>query len=92
MQTIEEIPFYNGKNADQVIERLSMQWPLLVETIDGLPEKYLTARKVGKVPVDSSDVDPTDREGDINWSATDFFILVDNSGTLEWRTASLTSF
>lgn len=52
---------------------------------------FIAGRKVGKIPTASNDVVATDRIGDVNYDADYFYILIDNSGTPEWRRASLGS-
>lgn len=52
---------------------------------------FMKGRKVGKVPTASNDVAATDRIGDFNYTASYFYILVDNSGTPTWRRTALGS-
>lgn len=55
-----------------------------------LPQQYLSGRKVNKIPASSADVDPaTDRVGDMNYTTTYLYILVDNSGVAVWRRVAL---
>lgn len=56
-----------------------------------LPNKYVSGRKVAKVPTASSDT-TGNREGDVNWDDAYLYICVNNSGTVEWRRAALASF
>lgn len=62
-----------------------------VQDFNNLPQLLVSGRKVGKVPTDSADVDPTDRLNDINWDESYIYVLIDNAGTPEWRRASLAS-
>ena len=50
-----------------------------------LPNRFMSGRKVGKIPTGSTDTAVTDRIGDFNYDASYLYILVDNSGTAEWR-------
>lgn len=62
-----------------------------ITQINNLVNVFISGRKVGKVPTSSADVDATDRLGDVNWDTSYIYILIDNSGTAEWRRASLGS-
>ncbi len=44
------------------------------------------------IPSASNDVVATDAEGDVMHNGSAIYILVDNAGTLEWRSAALSSF
>lgn len=52
---------------------------------------FFRGRKVSKIPTSSIDVVETDRIGDINYDTSYLYVLVNNSGTPEWRRASLGS-
>lgn len=52
---------------------------------------FMRGRKVGKIPSGSIDVTSADRIGDFNFDAGYFYLLVNNSGTAEWRRATLGS-
>lgn len=56
-----------------------------------LPKKYMTGRKVEKVPTGSADIATTDRKGDFNYTASFLYLCVDNAGTLAWRRVALVS-
>lgn len=60
-----------------------------VREYNNLPQIYLSGRKVNKIPSGSSDVAATDKLNDFNWDASYMYILVDNSGTAEWRRITL---
>jgi hypothetical protein len=62
----------------------------IIET-GNLPNIFLRGRKVDRVPSAYNDVLATDAENDFNWNATSLYILVNNSGTLEWRYVTLTA-
>ncbi len=56
-----------------------------------LPKKYMTGRKVEKVPTGSSDIAITDRRGDFNYTSSFLYLCIDNAGTLAWRRVALVS-
>jgi hypothetical protein len=58
---------------------------------DDLPNRYMRGRKVEKVPTSSSDTASTDRAGDFNYSASFFYLCVNNAGTIVWRRIALSS-
>lgn len=89
---MRELPIYNGQNEKQIIEELANQWDELLIELEELPNRYLTGRKVNKVPSAYTDVVAgVDRENDFNWDAATggFYVVVDNAGTLEWWVATL---
>jgi len=49
-----------------------------------LPNRFLTGRRVAKVPSSSADITDS-REGDFNVTATYAYFCVNNGGTLVWR-------
>lgn len=53
------------------------------------PNVFIRGRLVGKIPTGSADVDSTDKIGDINFTDDYMYVLVDNSGTAEWRRVAL---
>lgn len=56
-----------------------------INDYNNLPQRFVMGRLVPKLPTSSSDVDPTDKLGDIHYEDDFGYILIDNSGTLEWR-------
>lgn len=64
-----------------------------VQEFSNLPNIFISGRKVGKVPSASNDVAVTDKVGDFNADGTTgyAYFLVDNSGTAEWKRATLGS-
>lgn len=48
--------------------------------------------KIFDVPSTSGDIKGTEKAGDIAVDASYFYVVVDNSGTLEWRRVSISSF
>lgn len=62
-----------------------------IAEFNNLQNTFISGRKVNKIPTASNDVSATDRLGDFSYDASYMYILVDNSGTPEWRRASLGS-
>lgn len=62
-----------------------------IKDFDNLQNRFMAGRKSGKIPSGASDVDPSDRVGDMNYDDQYLYILIDNAGTAEWRRASLAS-
>lgn len=60
-----------------------------IQELDNLKNIFIAGRKVGKIPSASNDVTATDKIGDVNYSATFLYILIDNSGTPAWRRVAL---
>jgi len=56
-----------------------------------LKNVFISGRKVGKIPSGASDIEVTDRVGDINYDASYLYIVIDNGGTAEWRRIALSS-
>lgn len=64
-----------------------------VQAWDNLPNMFMSGRKVGKVPVNSTDIAPTDRVGDFNYDDTYYYFVVELSpGVAQWRTLPVTNF
>lgn len=63
-----------------------------ISEIESIKNRFVSGRKVTRTPSSSSDVQSTDRVGDMSFSASYMYIVVDNSGTLVWRRVSLASF
>jgi hypothetical protein len=58
---------------------------------NNLPEVFMRGRKVGKVPVSSTDVDSDDRVGDFNYTGHYMYLCVDDGG-VGWRGITLHTF
>jgi len=58
---------------------------------DNLINRFISGRKVAKVPTGAADVADTDRIGDINWDYASgyLYLLVDNAGTAVWSRIAL---
>jgi len=87
-------PSLKDKSADGMAEMLqfiSRQREIDTRDWNNLQNIYVLGRKVGKIPASSADVDATDRVGDVNYTTTYLYILVDNAGTAVWRRVALGS-
>lgn len=62
-----------------------------IRDFDNLQNKFMAGRKVGKIPANSADIDPTDRLGDFNTDADYLYIVIDDSGAA-WRRVALSTF
>jgi hypothetical protein len=65
------------------------------ESFKSLNGKFIRGRLVSDaraVPANSADVVATDRLGDIIFSATFIYTLIDNAGTPAWRRVALAAF
>lgn len=56
-----------------------------------LNSRFLLGRKSSKIPTGSLDIADTDRVGDMNYTPTYLYVVVDNSGSAEWRRVALSS-
>lgn len=64
-----------------------------VQDFNGLNKKLIAGRRVlGRIPSSSSDILADDRIGDISYTTTFLYILMDNAGTPVWRRVALSSF
>lgn len=62
-----------------------------VKDFDNLKNVFISGRKVGKIPTGAADITTSDRIGDFNYDPDFIYIVVNNSGTAEWRRAALSS-
>jgi len=96
MSTIvfKNYPYWPAKDLPDVIEQLRQITNLRksdITNISQITSSYISGRKVGKIPSSSADVAATDKIGDVNYTASYFYILIDNSGTPAWRRIALGS-
>jgi len=90
-----EYPGYSLATLQDVIDILRVIVYLRKDDIkqaQNLNNIYILGRKVAKIPANSSDVSPTDRIGDISYTPTAMYVLVDNAGTPEWVKSTLSTF
>lgn len=93
--TFKDYPYYPAESMEDVREQLRLITNTRKDDITAISQitgSYMIGRKVGKIPTSSTDVDPdTDKVGDMNYSASYLYILVDNAGTPVWRRTTLAS-
>ena len=75
----------------EIIRFITRERDIDVRDWRNLPQVYLSARKVTRIPSSSADVIDGDKVGDINWTPSYLYILVDNAGTGVWRRVALGS-
>ena len=59
---------------------------------DNLPKRFISGRKVNKIPTSSADVTSEDRLGDVNYTASYLYILVYDGTNNVWRRVSIGAF
>lgn len=96
MSTIifKDYPYWGASNLSEVIEQLRQITSLRKQDITAISQitgSFVSGRKVGKIPSSSADVAASDKVGDVNYTASYLYILVDNSGTPAWRRVALSS-
>lgn len=92
MTTFKDYPYWSAETEQDVKDQLRQICNTRkddISTIQNLPNIFIYGRKVGKIPTSSLDVVSTDKIDDINWDASYVYILIDNSGTPEWRRTAL---
>lgn len=62
-----------------------------INDFENLKNVFISGRKVGKIPTGATDITNDDKVGDISYDASYLYIVVDNSGTAEWRRVALAS-
>ena len=75
----------------RVLEVIIKERPSDIKDFDNLSNVFVSGRKVARIPSGASDVLPTDKVGDINYTTSFLYILVDNAGTATWRRVALSS-
>jgi hypothetical protein len=63
-----------------------------IREFNNLNSRFVAGRKVSKVPANSADVVASDKDGDIIYTPTAIYVLLNDSGSLVWRTAPLLPF
>lgn len=94
MTTLKDYPYWSAETLDDIKEQLRQICNARkddIAQIQNFTNIFISGRKVGKTPSSSGDVAATDRIGDQNYDTDYLYILIDNSGTAEWRRASLGS-
>jgi len=82
-------------SVSQSVEEMIKERRFDVKDYDNLQNRFLSGRKVGKIPTGATDVTSLDKAGDFNiaydGSATYLYALVNISGNAEWRRVALSS-
>lgn len=94
MIVLKDYPYWGAETETETKDQLRQICNIRkddITQISNLVNVFMSGRKVGKIPSASNDVSPTDRIGDQNYDQNYLYILIDNSGTAEWRRASLGS-
>lgn len=89
-----DYPYWSGETLEDIKEQLRQITSLRkddISVISQITGSFISGRRVGKIPASSIDVQPTDKVGDVNYDANYFYILIDDSGTPEWRRIALSS-
>lgn len=76
------------KNPDLLLSYIQKERGNDIRDFQNLPEKFMSGRKVGKIPTNSSDIESSDRDGDFNYDST-YFYICDGA---QWRTLPFTEF
>lgn len=91
----KDYPYWNTESLEELREQLRQITNIRKEditVISQITSSFVSGRKVGKIPTSSADVDADkDKVGDINYTASFLYILVDNAGTPAWRRVALSS-
>lgn len=90
--SFKDYPYWGAENLEEIREQLRQITNTRkddISTISQITSSFVSGRKVGRVPSSSADVLVTDKVGDINYTASFLYILVDNAGTPVWRRATL---
>lgn len=61
-----------------------------VKDFDNIQNRFMSGRKVGIIPTGAATVSG-DRIGDFNYDENYFYLVVNNSGTAEWRRIAYTA-
>lgn len=91
---MKEYPYFrtsNEKDMEKLLLAITKERRSDIRAFDNLVNVFIRGRKVDKIPSGASDVAADDRLGDFNYSASYLYLCVDNSGTVEWRRAALSS-
>lgn len=91
----KDYPYWKAETLTDMSEQLRQITNIRkddISTISQITSSFVAGRKVGKIPSSSTDVNPkSDKVGDINYTASFLYILIDNGGTPVWRRIALAS-
>jgi hypothetical protein len=74
-----------------IIMRILDNRPFDIDEFTNLNNVFIAGRKSGKIPSSSADIAISDRVGDISYDADYLYIVVNDSGSAEWRRVALGS-
>ena len=76
------------EDAKELLRIITRERPIDIKDFDNLKNRFMSGRKVGKVPTGANDTTPSDKVGDFNIAEDGgffyFYTLVDDSGTAKW--------
>ena len=87
-------PDYNPDNAKElprIVRFIQQERKNDVNDFTNLNNRFISGRKVARIPSSSADVIRGDVVGDFNVTDTYAYFLIDNSGTAEWRRVAVGS-
>jgi len=88
----KDYPYWSAESLEEIRELLRQITNTRKEditVISQITSSFISGRKVGKIPSSSADVSASDKVGDVNYTASFLYILVDNAGTPVWRRVAL---
>lgn len=91
---LKDYPYFPTENLEDLKEQVRQITNIRkddISIISQITSSFVSGRKVGKIPTSSADVVPSDKVGDINYTASFLYILIDNSGTPAWRRVALSA-
>lgn len=94
MTTFKDYPYWPAETIDDVKTQMRQIASVRkddITVIQNLPNIFISGRKTGRIPTSSADVVNGDKVNDFNWDTGFLYILVDNTGTGEWRRVALSS-
>lgn len=94
MTTFKDYPYWSAEKLDEVKEQLREICNIRkddITQIQDLPNVFIGGRLVGRVPSSSADIVAGDKVGDINFTPSFMYVLVDNAGAGVWRRVALSS-
>lgn len=89
-------PILSNKTVDGIVNCLTYiirERAQDISEFENIKRTFIAGRRVlGRIPVSSSDVVDGDVVGDVSYTTTFLYILMDNAGTPVWRRVALNSF
>lgn len=84
---MKSYPLIDIRGQEDLIElafHVTKERPNDIKDFDNLQNRFMSGRKVGIIPIGAATTS-SDRVGDFNFDEDYFYIVVNNSGTAEWR-------